>query len=46
MAIKYTKHAKEMLALRGISKKLADQTVKSPDEVFPSRVEKKIYLKD
>lgn len=46
MAIKYTKHAKEMLLLRGISKKLADQTVDSPDKISSAKEGKKIYLKD
>lgn len=46
MAIKYTKHAKEMLILRKIQKKLADETANNPDEISSTRDGKKIYLKD
>ena len=46
MAIKYTKHAEEMLVFRKISKGLADQTVDTPDEILPAEEGKKIYLKD
>lgn len=46
MAIKYTKHAKEMLVLRRIKQEMVDETVNNPDETSPSREGKKIYLKD
>jgi hypothetical protein len=46
VATKYTKHAKEMLILRAISKKLSDETVKNPDEITDTRDDKKIYLKN
>lgn len=46
MAIKYTKHAKEMLAFRSIDKKLADQTVNSPDKISLAKEGKKMYIKD
>ena len=46
MAIKYTKHAKEMFVLRGIKQSMADETVNSPDRIIPTREKKKIYLKD
>lgn len=46
MAIKYTKHAKEMLALRGIDQKLSDSTVNNPDKIIPTRDGNKIYLKN
>lgn len=46
MAIKYTKHAKDMLILRGIKKELANKTVNHPDEILSSRDRKKIYLRD
>lgn len=46
MALKYTKHAKEMLVLRRIDKKLADQTADSPDKISQAKEGLKIYLKD
>lgn len=46
MAIKYTKHAEEMLELRGVDKKLSNETVRNPDVVSSSRDNTKIYLKD
>ena len=46
MAVKYTKHAKEMLALRKIDKKLVDQTVENPDKISLGKEGKKIYLKN
>ena len=46
MAIKYTKHAKEMLPFRGIDKKLADETANNPDKILPAKEGLKAYLKD
>lgn len=46
MAIIYTKHAKEMLLVRNIRKELADECASSPDYIFPSDYDRKIYLKD
>lgn len=46
MAIIYTKHAKEMLLLRNIKKKLADECASSPDYILPGEYNRKIYLKD
>lgn len=46
MAVKYTKHAKEMLILRGVSKEMADETANNPDKTILSRDNTKIYLKD
>lgn len=46
MAIKYTKHAEEMLILRGIKKELANETVDKPDEILSAKEGKKTYLKD
>ncbi|MEK6860764.1 MAG: hypothetical protein AABY07_02220 [Nanoarchaeota archaeon] len=46
MAIKYTKHAEEMLILRGVSQDMADKTVNNPDKIALSRDGTKIYLKD
>lgn len=46
MAIKYTKHAEEMLVLRGIKKELANETADNPDEISPAKDGKKIYLRD
>lgn len=46
MAIKYTKHAEEMLVLRGIGQRLADSTVNNPDKTIPTRDGNKIYLKN
>lgn len=46
MAIIYTKHAKEMLIVRGIDKKLADQCATYPERILPGKDNKKIYLKD
>ena len=46
MAIKYTKHALEMLPFRGIDKKLADKTADKPDKILPAKKGLKIYLKD
>ena len=46
MAIKYTKHAEEMLILRRIKKALVDETINNPDQISPTREGKKIYLKD
>lgn len=46
MPIKYTKHAKEMLELRGIKQTMVDETVNSPDKTSTARDGKKIYLKD
>jgi len=46
VAIRYTKHAKEMLIFRGIKQDMADETVNSPDEITLGKNDKKIYLKD
>lgn len=46
MAIKYTKHAKEMLVLRKVDKRLADQTAENPDKISIGKEGKKVYLKD
>lgn len=46
MTIKYTKHAKEMLILRGLKQDIADETVNNPDKISQSRDGTKIYLKD
>lgn len=46
MPIIYTKHAKEMLALRKIEKRLIEECVNNPDEILPAYEGKKIYLKD
>lgn len=46
MAIIYTKHAKEMLALRGIKLELADQCANDPDQILTTVEGYKIYLKD
>lgn len=46
MAVRYTKHAEEMLVLRGVSKNLADQTASNPDLISPAKEGKKMYLKD
>lgn len=46
MAIIYTKHAKEMLILRGIKQELANQCATNPDHILPTEKDKKIYLKD
>ena len=46
MAINYTKHAEEMLILRGVSQDMVDKTVNNPDKIVPTREGKKIYLKN
>ncbi len=46
MAIIYTKHATEMLSVRNIRKKLANECANRPDHIFPGADDKKIYLKD
>ncbi|MBI2314805.1 DUF4258 domain-containing protein [Candidatus Daviesbacteria bacterium] len=42
----YTKHAKEMLLVRSIDKKLVDKCAVNPDHVLPGDYERKIYLTD
>lgn len=46
MAVIYTKHATEMLALRNLKKDLADECAKNPDKILPAKEGKKIYLKN
>lgn len=46
MAIKFTKHAREMLAFRRIKQSMADETVNNPDETLPAERGLKSYLKD
>lgn len=46
MTIKYTKHAEEMLVLRKIKKKMADETANNPDKTLPAERGLKTYLKD
>lgn len=46
MAVIYTKHAKEMLFIRDINKKLANECATNPDKILPGNDGKKIYLKD
>jgi SOS response regulatory protein OraA/RecX len=45
MRIIYTKHAKERLDMRGISKKLIEKTLFDPDEVIQENEEIKIAQK-
>lgn len=46
MNILFTKHAKDMLELRGIKEDLILKCLKNPDKITPSKFGKKIYLKD
>lgn len=46
MAVIYTKHAKEMLLVRGIGKELTDQCADNPDHILSGDYGRKIYLKD
>lgn len=44
--ILYTKHAEEMLAARGIDKKLVESCLVQPSKKLPAREGNHVYLKD
>lgn len=46
MKIKYTKHAKEMLAFRKITTKQVQDTIKNPEIELPGRNEKLVLYKN
>ena len=44
--IVFTKHAEEMLAVRGIDKKLVESCLLQPFKIVPARENNRAYLKD
>ena len=46
MKIVFTKHAKDMLNLRGIKKTQVRKCLQKPDKILPAKFGKKAYLKD
>ena len=46
MKIVYTRHAQEMMIMRGISSSLVEECVQNPDKTMLGRNGKVLYLKD